>query len=102
MRDPIGSRIPHNGSRLLLHNLLQHAKRRIGRGNPAINRLLKNDLFQVRFRESSLAQRGPSMHPEFLEASERDEGAEDEDSAGARIESWARPDLSPCVARDEI
>ena len=76
------------------HYLPQDLEGSIRRGDPAIDHLLKNDLLQIVLSKASLAHRGPGVHAELVESSERDERAEHKDPSRAFVEP-GRVQISP-------
>src|SRR3954447_22558634 len=69
---------------------------------PAVDRLLKDDLFQFVPGEPALVERRPGVHAEFVEAAQCDQRAEDEHAPCADVEAGAGPDLAPRVTRDQV
>ena len=76
--------------------------RMVGGGDAAIDRLLQQNFLDVVRRESAFAQGRADVQAKFIPLSQRHHRADHQHAAGAFVEMRTRPDITPCVARDEI
>src|ERR1700730_15465200 len=74
----------------------------IGGGYAAIDRLLQYDLLDIIGREAALRQRRADVKAEFIPLTERDQGADHQDAAGAPGGMRPGPDIGPRMTRDQV
>jgi len=74
----------------------------VGRGHPAIDRLLQQDFLDIVRREAAFGKRRAHVKAEFIPLTERDHGADHQHPPDALIEMRPGPDFAPRMARDQI
>src|SRR6266566_380990 len=92
---------PTTPSPRLGQDVCGHTERAVRGRHPAVDRRLQQDLFQLVNRDP-VPQRPPHVHGQLLIAIEGNQHRHRDAAARTPVEARSRPDLTPCIAREEV